>query len=155
MGRGRRGVPQVSHQAPSAGYFLGPLIFPQEPAKAAFSSRFVPACLFIESAFSSLWLEDQHAAVQQDWSPGVSSLATWKSGNRRFFLSSPQQIRRRRGLFRKQGADLGTLVPRSVARTPCWPPGPAWLARAPLPAVSSRSTRELELPSLPPRPGLT
>lgn len=31
-----------------------------------------PLGLFIVSAFSSLWLEDQHAAVQQDWSPGVS-----------------------------------------------------------------------------------
>ena len=35
--------PRSATQASSAGYFLGPLIFPQKLAKPAFSSRFVPS----------------------------------------------------------------------------------------------------------------
>ena len=35
--------PRSATQASSTGYFLGPLIFPQELAKPAFSSRFVPS----------------------------------------------------------------------------------------------------------------
>lgn len=35
--------PRSATQASSAGYFLGPLIFPRELAKPAFSSRFVPS----------------------------------------------------------------------------------------------------------------
>lgn len=89
-----------------------------------------PLGLFVVSAFSSLWLEEQHVDVQQDWSPGVCPLTTWKSGNRCIFLSSLKQIREgRRGLFWKKGAEI--LVPGSVARTPCWSSGPAQLARAP------------------------
>lgn len=42
--------------APSAGYFLGPLMFPQELARAAFPSRFIPSwficciCLLVSLA---------------------------------------------------------------------------------------------------------
>lgn len=36
-----QGPPSQQGLAPSAGHFLGPLIFPQELAKAVFSSRFI------------------------------------------------------------------------------------------------------------------
>ena len=71
MGRGRRGVPQVSHP----GFLRGvlPRAFDLPPGTGE-------ACVFLQVCsllvyllyLPSLWLEDQHAAVQQDWSPGVS-----------------------------------------------------------------------------------
>lgn len=71
---------------------------------------------FVVSAFSSLWLEEQHVDVQQDWSLQGLSLTTWKSGNRCIFLSSLKQIKRReKGSFLEKGE---ILVPGSVAKTP-------------------------------------
>lgn len=87
--------PRSATQASSAGYFLGPLIFLQELAKPAFSSRFVPSW-FIVSAFS---LARKSARGCATGLVTASPLATWKSGNRRFFLSSPQQIGGERVFF--------------------------------------------------------
>ena len=50
----KSGRPATS--APSAGYFLGPLMFPQELARVAFPSRFIPSwfiyciCLLVSLA---------------------------------------------------------------------------------------------------------
>ena len=144
--------PRPATQASSKGYFLGPLIFPRNWQRLRFPPGLFLLSLFIVSAFSSLWLEDQHVDVQQDWSPGVCPLTTWKSGNRCIFLSSPKQIREgRRGLFWKKGAKI--LVPGSVARTPCWSSGPAQLARAPSQHVFS-VYKEARACFLTPKPGL-
>lgn len=55
-----QGPPSQPALAPSAGHFLGPLIFPQEPAKPVLPSRFFSLGLFIVSAFPSRRLENQH-----------------------------------------------------------------------------------------------
>lgn len=55
-----QGPPSQPALAPSAGHFLGSLIFPQEPAKPVLPSRFFSLGLFIVSAFSSRRLENQH-----------------------------------------------------------------------------------------------
>ena len=91
---------------------------PRNWRRLCFPPGLFPLGLFIVSAFSSLWLEDQHVDVQQDWSPGVSPFATWKFGNRRIFLSSPKQIwEGRRGSFSEKGS---------------WNPGPRISGQDPL-----------------------
>lgn len=122
-----------------------------------FPQGLFPLGLFIVSAFSSRWLEDQHAGVQRDLRPRVSSTsATWKPGNRRILLSSLAANPERKGSFSGQLADLGTLVPGSLARTPRRPPAPARLARAPSqPGLLGLPGGSSSLPFPPAKPGLT
>ena len=152
MGRGRLGVPQVSHPGFLCGVLPGAFDLPPGTGEACV---FLQVCSLLVYLLypPSLWLENQHAAVQQDWSrrllspPGNPATGAF-SGVLRSKLEE-------KGYFSEIASRSGDLGPRVSGQDPCWPPGPAWLARAPLPAVSTPSTRELELASLPPKPGLT
>lgn len=122
--------PQASHPGSLWGVLPRAFDLPLGTGKGCVFLQVYSLLVYLLYLLSLLWLEDQHVDVQQDRSPGVSPFATWKSGNRHIFLSSPKQIREgRRGLFQKKGAEI--LVPGSVVRTPCWSSGPAQMARAP------------------------
>lgn len=71
--------PRPATQASSKGYFLGAYGLPAGTGEELhFPPGLFPLGLFVVSAFSSLWLEEQHVDVQQDWSPGVCPLTTWE-----------------------------------------------------------------------------